>query len=117
MSTGSSGTLLARVPRGNSEMVAPAIRTIFAQPDAEHVHSQLDAIAGMLRRQFPAVEALLREAEGDLLAYAGFPVAHWKKLLQRRIGPEREIEAAGQWLVQEVEVIDAREALKVLVRP
>jgi hypothetical protein len=29
--------VLAKVPRGNSEMVAAAIRTVFAQPDAEHV--------------------------------------------------------------------------------
>ena len=72
--------VLARVPRGNSEMVAAAIRTMFAQPDAEHVHSQLDVIAGMLGRQFPQVEALLRDAEDDLLAFTGFPVAHWKKV-------------------------------------
>jgi putative transposase len=72
--------VLARVPRGNAEMVAAAIRTVFAQPDAEHVHSQLDVIAGMLGRQFPQVEAMLREAEDDLLAFTGFPVAHWKKV-------------------------------------
>src|SRR3954447_21364198 len=48
--------VLARVPKGNAEMVAAAIRTIFAQPDAEHVHSQLDVIAGMLGRQFPQVK-------------------------------------------------------------
>ena len=29
--------VLAVVPKGNAEMVAAAIRTIFAQPDAEHV--------------------------------------------------------------------------------
>ena len=72
--------VLARVPRGNAEMAAAAIRTIFAQPDAEHVHAQLDVIAGMLGRQFPAVEAMLREACDDLLAFTGFPVAHWKKI-------------------------------------
>jgi hypothetical protein len=33
--------------RGTSEMVAAADRTVFAQPDAEHVHSELDVIAGM----------------------------------------------------------------------
>ena len=44
--------VLTRVPRGNAEMVAAAVRTIFAQPDAEHVHSQLDVIAGMLGKQF-----------------------------------------------------------------
>src|SRR4051794_31448485 len=69
-----------RVPKGNAEMVAAAISTIFAQPDAEHVHSPLDVIAGMLGRQFPQVEEMLREAEDDLLAFTGFPVSHWKKI-------------------------------------
>ena len=70
--------LLARVPKGNAEMVAAAIRTIFAQPDAEHVRSQLDVIAGMLGRQFPKVETMLLDAADDLLAFTAFPVAHWK---------------------------------------
>jgi hypothetical protein len=65
--------VLARVPKGNAEMVAAAIRTIFAQPDAEHVHSQLDVIAGMLGRQFPQGEAMLRDAADDLLAFTGSP--------------------------------------------
>jgi putative transposase len=72
--------VLARVPKGNAEMVAATIRTIFAQPDTEHVHAQLDVIAGMLGRQFPTVEAMLREAAEDLLAFTAFPVAHWKKV-------------------------------------
>ena len=72
--------VLTRVPKGNAEMVAAAIRTIFAQPDAEHVHSQLEMIATMLGRQFPAVEAMLRDAQPDLLAFTDFPVAHWKKI-------------------------------------
>ncbi|MDV3272077.1 transposase, partial [Mycobacterium avium] len=33
--------VLAQVPKGSAEMVAAAIRTIFAQPDAEHVREQL----------------------------------------------------------------------------
>ena len=72
--------VLARVPKGNAEMVAAAIRTVFAQPDAEHVCAQLDVVAGMLGRQFPAVEAMLREAADELLAFTAFPVAHWKKI-------------------------------------
>jgi transposase-like protein len=72
--------VLARVPKGNAEMVAAAIRTVFAQPDAEHVHTQLDVIAGMLGRQFPQVEQMLRDAEDELLAFTGFPVTHWKKI-------------------------------------
>ena len=72
--------ILTRIPRGNAEMVAAAVRTIFAQPDAEHVHSQLDMIATMLGRQFPPVEAMLHDAKDDILAFTSFPVAHWKKI-------------------------------------
>jgi putative transposase len=72
--------VLARVPRGNAEMVAAAIRTIFAQPDAAHVHEQFDTIAVMLGRQLPQVEQMMREARDDLLAFTAFPVSHWKKI-------------------------------------
>jgi putative transposase len=72
--------VLAQVPKGNAEMVAAAIRTIFAQPDAVHVREQLDVIAGMLGRQLPKVETMLREAADDLLAFTGFPPTHWKKV-------------------------------------
>jgi putative transposase len=34
----------------------------------------------MLGRQFPQVAAILRAAEDDLLAFTGFPSAHWKKV-------------------------------------
>jgi putative transposase len=72
--------VLARVPKGSAEMVAAAIRTIFAQPDATHVHDQLDVIAGMLGRQFPKLETMLRDSAEELLAFISFPPAHWKKL-------------------------------------
>jgi putative transposase len=72
--------VLAQVPKGSSEMVAAAIRTIFAQPDAHHVHEQLDVIAGMLGRQFPKLETMLRDRAEDLLAFTSFPVSHWKKV-------------------------------------
>ena len=61
-------------------MVAAAVRTIFAQPDAEHVAEQFEQIAAMLGRQLPKVEAMLRGANEDLLAFTGFPVTHWKKI-------------------------------------
>ncbi|CAB4964708.1 MAG: IS256 family transposase [Actinobacteria bacterium] len=72
--------VLAVVPKGNAEMVAAAIRTIFAQPDAEHVAEQFEVIATMLGRQLPKVEAMLREAKDDLLAFTGFPQAHWRQI-------------------------------------
>jgi putative transposase len=72
--------VLAQVPKGHQEMVAAAIRTVFAQPDAEHVRSQLDVIAGMLGRQFGKVETMLRAAGDEVTAFADFPVSHWKKI-------------------------------------
>src|SRR5437773_2141181 len=72
--------VLAQVPKGSAEMVAAAIRTIFAQPSPVHVHDQLEVIAAMLGRQFPKVEAMLRDASDDVTAFAAFPVSHWKKI-------------------------------------
>ncbi len=72
--------VLAKVPKGSAEMVAAAIRTVFAQPDAAAVADQLASIAEKLGRQFPAVEAMLREAGADICAFAAFPVVHWKKI-------------------------------------
>ena len=72
--------VLSKVPKASAEMVAAAIRTIFAQPDAGHVRSQLEEVARMLDTQFPVVAAMLRDACEDLLAFTAFPVAHWRKI-------------------------------------
>jgi putative transposase len=72
--------VLAQVPKGSAEMVAAAIRTIFAQPNPDMVADQLDVIAGMLGRQSAKVETMLRDAADDLLAFTSFPPGHWKKI-------------------------------------
>jgi putative transposase len=54
--------VLGVVPKGNAEMVAAAIRTIFAQPDAAHVREQLAVITAMLGNQQTEVELLIRDA-------------------------------------------------------
>jgi putative transposase len=72
--------VLSKVPKASAEMVAAAIRTIFAQPDESHVRSQLEEVARMLDGQFPDVAAMLRDACEDLLAFTAFPVAHWRKI-------------------------------------
>jgi putative transposase len=72
--------VLARVPRANAEMVAAAIRTIFAQPDAAAVADQFDRITTTLGAQFPDVVAMLTDAREDLLAFSAFPLEHWRKL-------------------------------------
>jgi len=54
--------VLAKVPEASAEMVAAAIRTIVAQPDAEHVSRQLAEVTRMLSGQFPVVARMLADA-------------------------------------------------------
>jgi len=72
--------VLAVLPKGSQEMVASIIRTIFAQPDTEHVATQFDEVARMLERSHPKVAAMLDDARHDLLAFAGFPQRHWRQI-------------------------------------
>ena len=72
--------VLTHVPRANAEMVLAIIRTIFAQPDSRSARTQLDDVAARLENRFPAVSAMLLDAREDLLAYAAFPSAHWRKI-------------------------------------
>jgi putative transposase len=71
---------LAKVPKGHDEMVAATIRTIFAQPGQAEVRAQVDLVADMLTKQFPAVAQMLLDAKADLTAFADFPLAHWRKI-------------------------------------
>jgi len=71
---------LAKVPKAKSQMVAAAIRTIFAQPDQAHISRQCDEVASTLRHAFPEVASLLIEAKADLLAFSQFPILHWRKI-------------------------------------
>ena len=51
--------VLSIVPKGSQEMVASIIRTIFAQPDKEHVLTQFDEVTRMLTRSHPKVALML----------------------------------------------------------
>ena len=68
------------MPKASAEMVAAAIRTIFAQPTGAEVIDQVDKVAAMLAPKFPAVARLLTDAREDLTAFASFPAAHWVKI-------------------------------------
>jgi putative transposase len=72
--------VLSKVTKANAEMVAAAIRTIFAQPDAEAVAAQFERITATLEGQFPEVTAMLHDAREDLLAFSAFPLEHWRKV-------------------------------------
>jgi putative transposase len=72
--------VLAKVPKASCDMVAAALRTIYAQPDAERVRHQFDEMVTMLGRQFPDAAAILHAAGDDVLAFTHFPEAHWRKI-------------------------------------
>ena len=72
--------VLSNVPKTAGPMVASIIRTIFAQPDREHIHSQFQEVTTMLKRSHPKVAVMLDEARHDLLAFAGFPQRHWRQI-------------------------------------
>lgn len=83
--------VLSKVPKASGDMVAAAMRTIFAQPDAAHVRSQLTEIVTTLQPQFPDVAIMLTDATEDLLAFTGFPLAHWRNAcsIASGAGPRR----------------------------
>jgi len=72
--------VLAKVSKGHDEMVAATIRTIFAQPGQTEVRAQVDLVAEMLGKQFPAVAEMLLDAKADLTAFSDFPHGHWRKI-------------------------------------
>jgi putative transposase len=71
---------LAKVPKGNTEMVAAAIRTVFAQPTGPLVRAQVEIVATMLEPKLPVVADMPRGAREEITAFADFPEAHWRKV-------------------------------------
>jgi len=72
--------VLSIVPKGSQDMVASIIRTIFAQPDREHIHAQFTEVTTMLGRSHPKVAVMLDEARHDLLVFASFRQRHWRQI-------------------------------------
>jgi len=72
--------ILTALPKGRQEMVASIIRTIFAQPDAEHIDAQFDEVARMIERVHPKAADMLHEARADILAFRAFPARHWRQI-------------------------------------
>ena len=103
--------LVAAVPKAHADMVAATARTIFAQPDAASVRSQLHVVAGMLGSKFPKVEAMLRDAAGDLTAFADFPPEHWRK-----IWPANGLERVNREIARRIDVVGVFPNLPALLR-
>ncbi|MGI9028839.1 MAG: IS256 family transposase [Ilumatobacteraceae bacterium] len=72
--------LLALVPKSHQDMVAAVLRTIFAQPDPGTVATTWDQVRDQLADRFPKIGLLMDEAKAEVLAFSGFPRAHWTKV-------------------------------------
>ena len=72
--------LLAHVPKSHADMVAAVFRTIFAQPNTEAVNAAWDEVRDQLAASFPKIAGVMDEAKAEVLAFTGFPKAHWRKI-------------------------------------
>ncbi|MGD1147511.1 MAG: IS256 family transposase [Thermoanaerobaculaceae bacterium] len=72
--------LLIRVPKSAQVLVASLVRSIFAQPDATSAWRQLHQVVEQLAPRFPQAAELLEASATDLLAFTGFPLAHWRQI-------------------------------------
>lgn len=72
--------MMGAAPHQQRQVISALIRTIFAQPDHTTASAQLRLVVDQLAPLAPKVAALLEGMEADLLAYTGFPKAHWSKI-------------------------------------
>jgi putative transposase len=72
--------VLTKVPKGEGEMIATWIRTIFTMGTPGAVRAQLDHVAETLAAGHPRVAEMLRDAKADVTAFSDFPQAHWRKV-------------------------------------
>jgi putative transposase len=72
--------LATKVPKSAQPWVLTLLRTVFDQPDADQVAAQFGRVVEALQARFPAAAEHLAAAEGDLLAFCGFPREVWRQV-------------------------------------
>lgn len=70
--------VLARIPRGDKNVVAAALRTIFTQPNREAASAQLAEVVNAMQTRWTEAAKILADAENDVLAFMTFPKDHWR---------------------------------------
>ena len=71
---------LAHVHKSQQNIVAAALRQIFAQEDAESAHKMFRQVADQFRGRWQRLAAFMDESEHDVLAYMDFPIQHRTRL-------------------------------------
>lgn len=72
--------LLSRVPKSAHGLVAPLVRSIFEQPDADSAWAQHARVVEQLTGRFDDAADLLAESADEILAFTAFPKPHWRQL-------------------------------------
>jgi putative transposase len=72
--------LVIHVPKGQTTVVAAAIRQVFLQPDHAAATQTWRHVADQLRARWPKLGACMDAAEHDVLADLAFPEQHRAKL-------------------------------------
>jgi transposase-like protein len=72
--------LLSTVPKGSTEMVAAAFRSIFALTTVDDVKARWDEVADTLTDRFPKAAELMNATKTDVLAFTAFPREHWRQI-------------------------------------
>jgi len=73
--------LLNKVPKSAQDMVAPLVRSIFAQPDHSAVWAQHARVVEQLAaNKFTDAAGMLADAAHDILAFSTFPKEHWRQI-------------------------------------
>ena len=68
------------MPKGQSEVVAAAFRSIFALGTVAEVMARWDEVADTLEPKHPKAAASMRSAKTDVCAFTAFPKAHWRQI-------------------------------------
>ena len=71
---------LAYANKTQRRMVSAAIGTVFVQETAEAARTQWRSVADQFRERLPKLSAMMDDAEHDVLAFMGFPRAHWPQI-------------------------------------
>ena len=72
--------LLAHVPKAQTDYVAAAFRTIFAQATPAEVDAAWEKTREEFAARFPKLGPLMDAAKAEVLAFTAFPRAHWTKI-------------------------------------
>jgi transposase-like protein len=105
--------LKTRVPKAAQDLVSSLVRSIFAQPDAASVRAQHARIVAELTARFPAAADLLADAGPSLLAFAAFPVEHWRQIWSNN--PQERLNREVRRRTDVVGIFPNREAIIRLV--